>query len=29
MGDECVGLADKHDRAPQNDPDYMEYVNCW
>jgi hypothetical protein len=29
MGDEYVGLADKNDRAPQNVPYYMKYLNYW
>jgi hypothetical protein len=29
MGDEYVGLADKHDRDPQNVPYYIKDLNYW
>jgi hypothetical protein len=29
MGDEYVGLADKHDRDHQNIPYYMNDLNYW
>jgi hypothetical protein len=29
MGDECVGLTDKHDRDPQNVPYYMKDLDYW
>jgi hypothetical protein len=29
MGDEYVGLTDKHDRDPQNVPYYMKDQDYW
>jgi hypothetical protein len=29
MGDEYVGLTDKHDRGPQNVPYYMKDLDYW
>jgi hypothetical protein len=29
MGDEYVGLADKHDRDPQNVPYYKKGLGYW